>query len=167
MNWRGRLRPPGKGRFGRRAALLASRGDTADYQPVVSFYPTYPIVVIGDRRAQPPEVAKDALVSATADCVIVKTLAAVDGPTRVDLIDDVGSPPTGLALVFSGTLEVPEKRVDVTTAENEVLFEVPTRLPRVHTTVWANDRHAPDHLVVQIHARPDASHEVPLRTSSS
>ena len=83
----------------------------------------------------------------TESCIIIGTLAFMDGETELTLSDE-GVPPG--APVFDGLLETPSKVVEASTSENETLMlcEVMGHATRIR--VWTDHPSEPEHIFVAL-----------------
>jgi hypothetical protein len=115
--------------------------------PIIVTNPPHSIVFISDRSVcDIPETLAGNLVTYTRSCVVVGTLAFMDGSTRVSL--DRHHEPHDLALVFDGLLETPSKVLSVSTSHDETLMELELETERTRVRIWVNDPREPDDIRV-------------------
>ncbi|KQX74256.1 hypothetical protein [Aeromicrobium sp. Root472D3] len=103
------------------------------------------VFVMDDRVGEIPDDCGAAPVVATSSCVVVGTLAEIDGETEVRLSgpDDFAGA-EGLTMAWSGTIDT-AGALEVTTSHADVLASMQLqRAGRVRVAVWTNDRHQPD-----------------------
>jgi hypothetical protein len=95
-----------------------------------------------------PEIDQRLLrIWATESCVIVATLAFMDGETEL-IVSDEDTPPSAPA--FEAMLKTPSKVIEVFTSENETLMlcDVPNTSTRVR--VWGDHPSEPEHIFVAL-----------------
>jgi hypothetical protein len=108
------------------------------------------MVVMDPTVGEPPEFLGGRLVAATASCVVVGTLAPMDGETLVTITTSATQHAPDGKLVFEGVIEAPNGTLAVCTVTGESLISADVPRPRVRIQIWANDASEPDviHVVV-------------------
>lgn len=101
---------------------------------------------------EPPLLTREALlqgqqVFATSSCLAVTCYPEQDGPTEVVIDDGAIDNPVG-QLAFDGFLDVPDRILVLSTAENEVLLSFPLQTPRVRVRIWTSHPRWPEKLTI-------------------
>ena len=90
-------------------------------------------------------------VASNDRCVIVRTLAEVDGETEIALTDRPDGRIAGCTqLIFDGVVKFPSGNVTITTSGNEVLLSAPCQKPEVRIRIWTTGDPDPDKITVEI-----------------
>ena len=89
----------------------------------------------------------DALVSSSASCIAVGTLAEFDGETTITLAN-VAQDFVGLENVFRGVLNTPSKQLSICNVKNEMLLFLSDLTERTNVQVFVNDLSEPDQILV-------------------
>lgn len=105
-----------------------------------------------ERGSEPPLPTREALlkgqqVFATSSCLGVTCYPEQDGPTEVVIDDGTIDSPVG-QLAFDGFLDVPDRILVLSTAENEVLLSFPLQTPRVRVRIWTSHPRWPEKLTI-------------------
>jgi hypothetical protein len=114
--------------------------------------PPHPVVFITDPTRRDVEVPRDvsaAMVCATATCISVGTLAAVEGETTIRLGAEIENPIGHIA--FDQIFETPGLKIEVSDSHTDPILtmDVPNKLTRL--TIWLSHPKFPD--IVQIRAQ--------------
>ena len=108
------------------------------------------IFVMGAESADFPDLVRGGGVSWTQTCILVTTLAEVDGETAITLTDE--PPPSdllrGLDLACKTVLRTPSGEVQVCDTSLEALLALKIWQECVTVEIWTNDRTDPDRIVV-------------------
>lgn len=101
---------------------------------------------------EPPLPTREALLSgqqvfATSSCIGVTCYPEQDGPTEVVIDDGTIVNPVG-QLAFDGFLDVPDRILVLSTAENEVLLSFPLQTRRVRVRIWTSHPRWPEKLTI-------------------
>lgn len=94
-----------------------------------------------------PVAINDALVSSSASCIAVGTLAEFDGETTITLAN-VAQDFVGLENVFRGVLSTPSKQLSICNVKNEMLLFLSDLTERTNVQVFVNDLSEPDQILV-------------------
>lgn len=94
-----------------------------------------------------PAAMNDALVSSSAYCIAVGTLAEFDGETTITLAN-VAQDFVGLENVFRGVLNTPSKQLSICNVKNEILLFLSDLTERTNVQVFVNDLSEPDQILV-------------------
>jgi hypothetical protein len=114
----------------------------------VKVAPPYSLIFISDPEGgTTPECSPPAPYWATPSCIAVGCLMYQDGDTEVRLghaseLNAEGKP------IFDGPLETPNRKVNIETAEGELVLQadVPTESTRVR--IWTNAPREPDKITI-------------------
>jgi hypothetical protein len=114
----------------------------------VKIAPPYSLIFVSDPEGgTAPECSPPAPYWATPSCIAVACLMYQDGDTEVSLGQarevNPAKPP-----IFDGLLETPNRKVNIETAEGELVLQsdVPTESTRVR--IWTNARREPDKILI-------------------
>jgi hypothetical protein len=110
--------------------------------------PPYSLIFIADADGGvAPECSPPAPYWATSTCIAVGCLMSQDGDTEVSLGNAREVDP-GARPIFDSFLETPNRKVNVETAEGELILQadVPTESTRVR--IWTNELQEPDKIVI-------------------
>jgi hypothetical protein len=83
----------------------------------------------------------------TESCIIIGTLAFMDGETELTLSDEGVAP--GVP-VFDGVLETPSKVIEASTSENETLMLCEVARDSTRVRVWTDHPSEPKHIFVAL-----------------
>ena len=108
----------------------------------VTTAPPYSIIFICDNSAEEmkvPDRISGELVAANDTCMSVGTYPSDDGDTEICLAGPgLAEQVAGLEQVFTGQIASPNQRIDVATAENEVLLSTEIATHNAGVSVWVN-----------------------------
>ena len=110
--------------------------------------PPYSLIFVADPEGgTTPECSPPAPYWATPSCIAVGCLMYQDGDTEVSLGSSREVNPEGRP-IFDGLLETPNRKVNVETAEGELVLQadVPTESTRVR--IWTNALREPDKIII-------------------
>jgi hypothetical protein len=121
--------------------------------PSITTAPPYSIIFVCDNSSEDVEVpdrVAGELVAANDTCISVGTYPADDGDTELCLTGGPGSTEqvAGLENVFTGRIASPNQRMDVATAENEVLLSMKISTHSASISVWVNDPRWPTKILI-------------------
>jgi hypothetical protein len=122
----------------------------------ISLHPSNSIVFVCDpgllRNSKPgtiPEVVRGALVSANETCINVVCMPEQDGPTKITLAD-ISDVSTALAQIFDGEVITPDRRLALSTVENDAVLSMPVKGEKARVQIWANHPKWPDEIVIGV-----------------
>jgi hypothetical protein len=114
-----------------------------------SVAPPNSIVFINDPThiCEVPRNTATAIVTATASCIAVWTLAQPSGETTIRLARTMDCP-VG-QIVFDDMLETPGRRVEVGDSGGEQILPINVDNALTHVKIWVNDTNEPDLILIQ------------------
>jgi hypothetical protein len=93
-------------------------------------------------------------VAANETCISVGTYPSDDGDTEICLTDSAsGEQVAGLEQIFTGRLPSPNHRIDVASAENEVLLSKTISTNDASVSVWVNHLRWPTKILIVVNDR--------------
>ncbi|MBX9776849.1 MAG: hypothetical protein K2Y71_20920 [Xanthobacteraceae bacterium] len=110
--------------------------------------PPYSLIFISDPEGgTTPECSPPAPYWATPSCIAVGCLMYQDGDTQVTLgqareMNLPGRP------IFDGLLDTPNRKVNVETAEGELVLQADVSKKITRVRIWTNARSEPDRIVI-------------------
>lgn len=98
-----------------------------------------------------PDNIEEHITTCNETCITVWTQAHVDGDITVTLSNHItDADKTGLHHVFAGTIACPNKRLDVTTSENENILSLPMiGAESASVNIWVDDLKNPETLLIE------------------
>lgn len=108
------------------------------------------VLLVGDRRSEPPESIGGPTVAVTDAVIAVGTVHAADGATSVSIALRGAKVEVPKHLAFSGYLSLAAGRISVETVERLVIAEANDLPPRVPVEIWTNDTCEPDQVVIVV-----------------
>ena len=110
--------------------------------------PPYSLIFIADPEGgTTPECSPPAPYWTTPSCIAVGCLMYQDGDTEVSLglardVKASGRP------IFDGLLETPNRKVNIETAEGDVVLQTEVPSERTRVRIWTNALREPDKIIV-------------------
>jgi hypothetical protein len=121
---------------------------------VVTAAPPYSIIFICDNSSdevEVPERVVGKLIAANDNCISVATNPSVDGDTEICLTRSISAAQLiGLTEAFTGVIASPNQRIDVATAENEVLLSTTLASRRAAIRIWTDQSRWPTKIVILV-----------------
>ena len=110
--------------------------------------PPNSIVFISDPNGgEAPDPVWGAMILSTPSCISVGCLPEVDGETEITL-GPAQEVDTGDLPDFTGTLETPNRRVVVSTVEEETILEAPVPGTKTGVRVWLSHPRWPEKVII-------------------
>jgi len=97
----------------------------------------------------PETIGPGALVSATATCIAVGTMAEDDGEVSVTMTDEAADD-DGLSLAGEWLMDTADGRIAVETVLGDRVLASPTPGPRSLVRLWVSDDFEPDRLLIEV-----------------
>jgi len=115
---------------------------------VVKVAPPYSLIFIADPEGgNTPECSPPAPYWATSSCIAVGCLMYQDGDTEVCLGQMHEMRPKGRP-IFDGLLETPNRKVNVETAEGELVLQADVSAESTRVRIWTNASKEPDKIII-------------------
>jgi hypothetical protein len=102
-----------------------------------------------DGAETPDSLNENSCVTATPSCLVVRTFAAVDGPTSLTLGDEVPAG-SGKSLAFSGVVQTPNKSLEVCTVLFDVILSCELLEAETEIQIWTNHSIRPDEIDIVV-----------------
>ncbi len=98
-----------------------------------------------------PEYEHNKLTAFSSSCISVVTIPDFEGKASVTLVDKASNDDIkGLTLVFSGSINTPNKTVGISTSEEEAFLSKTVNTQKTQVSIWANDPHSPTRIIIQV-----------------
>ena len=115
----------------------------------IAVAPPNSIVSVMDRTvAVIPASFGSGLTAATPTCIVVKTLAQIDGETSISISDEPMPSGTGLRMYSDGVLYTPSRVMSVRSVLDEILLEVVVQSEETLVQIWANHPSEPEEIAI-------------------
>ena len=103
----------------------------------------------------PESMGPGELITATATCLAVGTMAEGDGEVSVSVTDESADGRDDLSLAGEWVMEVPDGRVTVETVLGAEVLVWPAPGPRSLVRVWVSDDAEPDRILIEVLPTPE------------
>jgi hypothetical protein len=118
----------------------------------ITVAPPYSIVFVCDNSAEDVEVPDRVggeLIAANTTCVSVGTYPSDDGDTEICLTKSASAEQmAGLEKIFAGRITSPNRRIDVATAENDVLLSLKIATTAASVSIWVDHPRWPTKILI-------------------
>ena len=101
-----------------------------------------------------PQSMNGKLIAVDKSCIAIGTLSDADGKTKIVLTNETQSLSEQHVLVYSGMLDIPNRKISICNILDEVLIEVDVE-KECHLQIYANHELEPDSIIVLVN---DKSH---------
>jgi hypothetical protein len=105
------------------------------------------VLVVGGRIVDVPISMMGSVVSATRSCIAIGTTHPMDGSVLINLTT---TKPNDSATAYDGLLDTPERKVAVTSVENDVYASVPVAARRSRVRIVVDDPTEPTRVDVYV-----------------
>lgn len=115
------------------------------------YTPPHPILFLLDcfiRNMVVPEYNPERVVSVRDSCILLRTIAEVDGDVTVTLAEILPREASGVE-VFAGTIAAPSGRLAVVTSDNEKLLETRVHGKRATVRIVVDDAVYPRRILIE------------------
>jgi hypothetical protein len=117
----------------------------------IGFSPPNSIIAVMDHGGgELPKWIRGQLVCASPSCLVIGTLMAADGETRITLTDEAPDDLQTLTQVFDGVLATPSLKLSVYSTQRAVIVEAKVPKARTHLQIWVNEDREPDDIRIVI-----------------